>query len=509
MKIFEKLSKIYIVGLTVITCLIISLYAYTAFYARPTGDDLGYAGATRQTWLSTHSISDVLSKSIEVTKNVYNNEDASYVMTFFCTLIPEVFKPWTFWIAIWFILFLIVFGSDAISRHLCGHIIGLSNEAFSLLAMTFLFLFLQHMPSTGSGMYWFTGSIHYVMPFSMVLFSITLMALFLKKKSENDKLPDDSQKKIDYSALYIVGLSLTAVLIGGSGYFAALYMLMLYVASFAIFAKRFGKKLLPLLIPFLITLISFFIVLKSPGMNSFRAGGEMKISLNLVIGTIWESIKRSVQYGRIWISECVFIIPCMIMLCAILCNKSCWVNSLKFSHPILFSGYVFLSYAAMYAPWVYSEYFDVQGASDGPKNYCFLTFLLSMMAIIIYIIGFIRNAFFDKHENSKSRIFVVMKYACMIIAVFSLLAQKGEVKDTHGYEGIIYLSSGQAEDYKAQCKENMEMLLDDSIRNVELVPTNAYQGLLCNMVATENPKDFTSYVYATFYGKDSVIMKTE
>lgn len=509
MKIFDTLSKIYIVGLTVVTCLIISLYAYTAFYARPTGDDLGYACDTRQTWISTHSIGEVLSKAIEVTKNVYNKEDASYVMTFLCTIIPEVFKPWTFWIAIWFILLLIVLGSDAISRHLCGRIIGLSNEAVSLLTMSFLFLFLQHMPSTGSGMYWYTGSVHYVMPFCMVLFSLTLMSLFLRNEIEKDSLSAGAQKKTRKMVLYIVGLSLAAVLIGGSGYFAALYMLMIYVASFILFTKRFGKKLLPLLIPFMITLLGFIVVLKSPGMNSFRAGGEMKLSLDLVIDTIWESIKRSVQYGKIWITECVFILPCMVMLCVILSNKFCWINSIKFSHPILFSGYTFLSYAAVYAPWVYSEYFDVQGASDGPKNYCFLTFLLSMMAIFVYIIGYFRKRYFDRNENSKSHFVLVLKYACLIIATVFLILQKGDVKKTHGYEGVIYLSSGQAEDYKAQCRENMEMLLDGNIRNVELVPTNSYQGLLCNMVATENPKDFTSHVYAAFYGKDSVIMKSE
>ena len=162
-----------------------------------------------------------------------------------------------------------------------------------------------------------------------------------------------------------------------------------------------------------------------------------------------------------------------------------------------------MPYASAFAPWVYSEMFDKQGASMGPENYCFYTFVLTLFILVIYICGYFKNNHTKAHfERGRNIVGVVLLVVCLLFSY----QNRHAIKITHGYVGMEYILSGSANDYKNQCEENMEILLDHTIQNVELIPTNSFQGLLCNMVATEDPSFFTNVVYAEFYGKESVIM---
>ena len=55
----------------------------------------------------------------------------------------------------------------------------------------------------------------------------------------------------------------------------------------------------------------------------------------------------------------------------------------------------------------------------------------------------------------------------------------------------------------------LEILLDDSIKEAYLCPTNPEQGPLMHMPVINNPNAFTNQVVAQFYGKDFVITVQE
>mgnify|MGYP005789531741 FL=1 len=69
-----------------------------------------------------------------------------------------------------------------------------------------------------------------------------------------------------------------------------------------------------------------------------------------------------------------------------------------------------------------------------------------------------------------------------------------------------YVSSGQAEDFRAQIKSQMDILLDDSIKEAYLVPINPEQGPLMHMPVTTDENAFTNRVVRDFYGKEKVVM---
>ena len=69
-----------------------------------------------------------------------------------------------------------------------------------------------------------------------------------------------------------------------------------------------------------------------------------------------------------------------------------------------------------------------------------------------------------------------------------------------------YVSSGQAEDFRKQIASQMEILLDDSVKEAYLVPINDEQGPLMHMPVTEDEDAFTNWVVKRFYRKDKVVM---
>lgn len=484
---FSLVSKLIVIGCMVLTLATVLLYAYTSFYARPTGDDLGFSYRAHRTWEETSSVPEVLKATLEEIQFQREVWASDYTMVLLVSLMPEVFKPWTFWIACWFVLLMLVISVFAFSKEILINRFHFPGWFSWFFAGVVTLLILQEMPSTNSGMYWYTGAVHYPLAFSLALLFLVCASRYLRGSSKRN----------------IFYMCLLAVLIGGDGFFASVFLV---VSCFFIFVwgiVRKEKKVLNIGIPFVVLLICFVYTLTAEGPYKSRASADISISLSLVLETIWNSFARSVSIAFEWICKHFFIIPSSILLIFVCLYNIKWEKiDFRFEKPILVVCSLFITYASCFAPWVYSETFDKQGASIGPENYCFFTFVIFLLVSIVYVTGFIK-----KKMKKKSETGYLVGFAMLILCFACAFFNKHAIKETHGYVGTEYILSGQAEDYKDQCERNMEMLLDPAIKNVELIPTNSFQGLLCNMVATENPDDFTSAVYSQFYGKESVIMK--
>ena len=92
-----------------------------------------------------------------------------------------------------------------------------------------------------------------------------------------------------------------------------------------------------------------------------------------------------------------------------------------------------------------------------------------------------------------------------IITLLLVFACRGNIKQTLFYESIEYIARGEAMDYKRQMDSQLSVLLDDTIKEAHLCPTNPEQGPLMHMPVIDNPEAFTNRVVAQFYGKDYVI----
>lgn len=73
------------------------------------------------------------------------------------------------------------------------------------------------------------------------------------------------------------------------------------------------------------------------------------------------------------------------------------------------------------------------------------------------------------------------------------------------FKCIDYVVSGQADDYKLQMEERLSLLLDPSLREVELPEINQEQGPLMHMEVLADPNAWTNQVVGQFYQKDKVV----
>ena len=93
-------------------------------------------------------------------------------------------------------------------------------------------------------------------------------------------------------------------------------------------------------------------------------------------------------------------------------------------------------------------------------------------------------------------------FLCLVLIVIN----KGWLKESVDVRAYEYVSSGQAEDFKDQIASQMEILLDDSIKDAYLVPINQDQGPLMHMPVTTDENAFTNVVVKNFYRKNKVVM---
>ena len=114
-----------------------------------------------------------------------------------------------------------------------------------------------------------------------------------------------------------------------------------------------------------------------------------------------------------------------------------------------------------------------------------------------------KNALYEVEAvQYRRRILFPVIVVCGIFFVLN----RGMVKNSVFARSCEYVMSGQAADFKNQIDSQMEILLDDSVKEAYLCPINDNQGPLMHMPVTENPEAFTNRVVARFYGKDKVVM---
>ena len=100
-----------------------------------------------------------------------------------------------------------------------------------------------------------------------------------------------------------------------------------------------------------------------------------------------------------------------------------------------------------------------------------------------------------------------MSHACIVYesAVCKCTICKYAICKCPFYKCVIYIASGQAADYGKQMDERLNILLDDTVKDVKLPAMNQDQGPLMHMEVTKDVNGWTNQVVKDFYRKNSVI----
>lgn len=230
-------------------------------------------------------------------------------------------------------------------------------------------------------------------------------------------------------------------------------------------------------------------------------------SAKIGIQSVMQSFVRIGEY----IKDKTFIFVSFVVLAVFLWESLQKIKTaFNFRYPALFLILMYGCYCSMFAPAIYASV-DV---SQGPVTMEFLVFILTCFCSIVYIEGWIiqriKSGRIKRYpeifliENSKYRkcILFPVLYVVMFLTIFN----RGWFRDCIDKQIFDYVVSGQAEDFKNQIKLQMEILLDDSVKEAYLVPINDEQGPLMHMPVTDDEDAFTNWVVKNFYHKDKVLM---
>ena len=196
---------------------------YLCGYDHATGDDLGYGFRAHHAWLDTHSIWQVLKASAKTVRVYWDSWQGTWFTIFLMTLQPEVFSTDAYWMVPWIMLAINITATSVILHEILVRRLKLGRAVFVCTDILALTSMIQFFPSTKSGIFWYNGAVHYIVPYCLAMLAIWCFLKFEEKPA----------------VIWFVGALLCMTGLGGSSYLAAL---LAPVALFYILCVSVKKK---------------------------------------------------------------------------------------------------------------------------------------------------------------------------------------------------------------------------------------------------------------------------
>lgn len=459
---------------------------YLSFVNRASGDDYGYGTLTRAAWMGSHSLMPVIRAAWQTVRDYYGAWQGTWFSIFVFSLQPEVFHDGAYVIVAFMMLFLWI-GSTfyLFNQILCRHM-KFPKWCYLLVTVCFLLISIEFVPSPKSSIFWFNGCAHYMLPFTMC----QMAAAWLLKYGET------------YRKRYLFGSIVFMALLGGSNYQAALLALITacYVGISVYFLKK-EKKILFLAVPVLIEAAGLIISMKAPG-NKVRAGVDFGFSAVDGIRTIGCSFLYGIKDIGTYLYERPLIFAGLLFLFLVFLTVFCAFEEVYcFRHPVWLSAMLFCLYSAMQAPAIYAGV----SVSRGVLNTNFQVFLFTAAGILLILAQkAVRKIKEMWKEEANRKVFRRITVPGIIICLFLLILCRSSVKISTSWVSLLYITSGEAADYREQMTLQTRLMEDENTADVIVPFINDVQGPLMHMPVTSDETKWTNTVTAQFYGKNSV-----
>lgn len=456
---------------------------YLSDYVHASGDDYGYGTLTHLAWLGTHSLWQTLKAATVTVGNYYYGWQGTWFTIFLMALQPEVFSPDAYWIVPWVMLGINIGTTSLLTHYFLVTRLRLSRATWGCVNSLLLLAMIQFFPRTKSAMFWWNGAVHYIVPYCLAMLAVYAMFRFV----------DTGKRR------FLILCCICMFCLGGSSYLAPLFALIVlfYLLLFVGRKKRYSWWLL---VPAALEAAGLIVSFLAPG-NKCRGGEEFGFHWSLAVLTVlkcfWEGALSVVTYVRSCPAVFFFFLIIGILLAEEFGRRDVQV---RFPMPLLFFGMMFCLYCAMYAPGLYAGV-EVSG---GVPNTIFQVFLLTLLADLVYGVGWLCTRQKKTLKQSSSRFWKVY-LPLLCTGALLVFLQKGTLKQSTFYRCVSYVTSGQAGDYQAQMEERLALLLDPELEEVELPAMNPEQGPLMHMEVMEDPDAWTNTVVREFFLKKKVV----
>ncbi len=371
----------------ILICFILSvipLYVIGMF-AHPSVDDYYYGTETVQVWNETHSIASVVKCSFDEMINTYNIWQGNFSAIFLMRLQPGIFGEQYYFIAPLILLsaymgFSIFFFYTALKK-----IFKADSYLAATVGICLTFVSMQLCTTPSDSFYWYNGAIYYTFFYSLMLF---LFALLIRIRTT----------KAAGTIILTAISSVSAFLIGGSNYAAALFMCIILALSagaavyFVILRKN--KVIRPYhmaayIIVALAAMAGLFISMAAPG-NALRqqsVGG----STGIVKTFVYTFAFGGYSIAKVLNAPCLIFFICMIPVFYRIARRS----GFTYRYPFLVAVFTFGLYCSMGTPVFYAQGLRMPYRM---MNIIFFAAYVLISFNLIYFLGWINNKY-EKYSN--------------------------------------------------------------------------------------------------------------
>lgn len=371
----------------ILICFILSvipLYVI-GMYAHPSVDDYYYGTETVQVWNETHSFASVVKCSFDEMINTYNIWQGNFSAIFLMRLQPGIFGEQYYFIAPLILLsaymgFSIFFFYTALKK-----IFKADSYLAATVGICLTFVSMQLCATPSDSFYWYNGAIYYTFFYSLMLF---LFALLIRIRTA----------KAAGTIILTAISSVSAFLIGGSNYAAALFMCIILALSagaavyFVILRKN--KVIRPYhmaayIIVAAAAMAGLFISMAAPG-NALRqqsVGG----STGIVKTFVYTFAFGGYSIAKVLNAPCLIFFICMIPVFYRIARRS----GFTYRYPLLVAVFTFGLYCSMGTPVFYAQGLRMPYRM---MNIIFFAAYVLITFNLIYFLGWIGNKY-KKYSN--------------------------------------------------------------------------------------------------------------
>ena len=375
-KSFTKKNIFYIILICFILS-VIPLYVI-GMYAHPSVDDYYYGTETVQVWNETHSFASVVKCSFAEMINTYNIWQGNFSAIFLMRLQPGIFGEQYYFIAPLILLsaymgFSIFFFYTALKK-----IFKADSYLAATVGICLTFVSMQLCATPSDSFYWYNGAIYYTFFYSLMLF---LFALLIRIRTA----------KAAGTIILTAISSVSAFLIGGSNYAAALFMCIILALSagaavyFVILRKN--KVIRPYhmaayIIVAAAAMAGLFISMAAPG-NALRqqsVGG----STGIVKTFVYTFAFGGYSIAKVLNAPCLIFFICMIPVFYRIARRS----GFTYRYPLLVAVFTFGLYCSMGTPVFYAQGLRMPYRM---MNIIFFAAYVLITFNLIYFLGWVGN----------------------------------------------------------------------------------------------------------------------
>ena len=458
-----------------------------ARYNVPCADDYHYGASTYHTWQATHSLAAVLRAAGEKVAERYVNWQGTYSAIFLMALQPAVFGNGFYALVPFLTLGMLGAGPCFFCLSLFTKLLGASRWQALVLALVWLGIDTQLLPSAVQGFYWYNGAIFYTFFFGVQLFYFGLLARYLA-------MGHASRRR---SAAFLTGLCALGLFLGGGNLVTAFGTLLVLVCVLCLLAIMKSRQWRALLLPLAFLLAGFLVNVCAPG-NSVRqqSMGDPLPAPLAVLRAVQEAV---LQFDK---NLTLPILLALVFLLPVLWNAAANAH-LSFRWPLLFFVFTFGLYAAQFCPTWYAL---KQAGPARLLDIIFYSAFFWMAVNLFYFLGWLQRRLWAENgavpQGRYTIGFVAVTAALLAVSCFAMR----DMLNFTSIQALNALRTGQAQQYHAEFEARVEILEDTAQPDAVLQPYSVRPRVLYFDDATSDAADWRNGAIAYYYGKHSVIV---